>query len=276
MESWEENWLFQKKKIPIQSEPVVMLVPNPSSDYRALIGDKDAEDTSDLSEFSTLSDDEVEEDLIEAINRVVPKSPDTKENILDIQINEEQKLFEFSNLNDENPKIEITDNTEIEEIEEKIFIDQENLKHEPDKIDKINLIYSEDNEFKNINDELPKTPTPSPIRNSLCENDLKPISCNLEKLNEKLVSIDRNSDEEKLKINLENNLDNQIIDEYNGFHDEKSIKIIQSTDNPIDNNDRYACKNIYIFFCYLIDYFHQDFYNLCTRVFYDLFILKTN
>lgn len=32
--------------------PVPMLVPNPSEDFRALIGDRDAEDTSDLSECS--------------------------------------------------------------------------------------------------------------------------------------------------------------------------------------------------------------------------------
>ncbi|XP_013149508.1 PREDICTED: uncharacterized protein LOC106111875 isoform X3 [Papilio polytes] len=49
--SWEENWLFQKKKIKtIQSVPVPMLVPNSNADYRALIGDRDAEDTTDLSD----------------------------------------------------------------------------------------------------------------------------------------------------------------------------------------------------------------------------------
>ncbi|XP_015592539.1 uncharacterized protein LOC107266503 isoform X3 [Cephus cinctus] len=74
VESWEENWLFQKKKMQAQSEPVAMLVPNPSADFRALIGDKDAEDTSDLSECSAQSDEEIEEELMQAINNVVPKS----------------------------------------------------------------------------------------------------------------------------------------------------------------------------------------------------------
>ncbi|CAH0724498.1 unnamed protein product, partial [Brenthis ino] len=55
--SWEENWLFQKKKIKnIQSAPVPMLVPNSNTQYRALIGDRDAEDTTDLSDNA--SDDE--------------------------------------------------------------------------------------------------------------------------------------------------------------------------------------------------------------------------
>ncbi|XP_044021251.1 homeobox protein 2-like isoform X6 [Aphidius gifuensis] len=77
VESWEENWLFQKKKIQNQSEPVSMLVPNPSADYRALIGDKDADDTSDLSEFSAQSDDdnddEVDDDDVD-VNKNIPAS----------------------------------------------------------------------------------------------------------------------------------------------------------------------------------------------------------
>ncbi|XP_034177415.2 uncharacterized protein LOC117602933 isoform X3 [Osmia lignaria lignaria] len=77
VESWEENWLFQKKRVQTQADPVAMLVPNPSADYKALIGDKDAEDTSDLSECSSAqSDEEIEKELMEAINNVVPRSPE--------------------------------------------------------------------------------------------------------------------------------------------------------------------------------------------------------
>lgn len=51
-------------------------MPNPSADFKALIGDKDAEDTSDLSECSSAqSDEEIEKELMEAINNVVPRSP---------------------------------------------------------------------------------------------------------------------------------------------------------------------------------------------------------
>ncbi|XP_076666656.1 uncharacterized protein LOC143368149 isoform X3 [Andrena cerasifolii] len=76
IESWEENWLFQKKRVQTQADPVAMLVPNPSADFKALIGDKDAEDTSDLSECSSAqSDEEIEKELMEAIINVVPRSP---------------------------------------------------------------------------------------------------------------------------------------------------------------------------------------------------------
>ncbi|XP_049832213.1 uncharacterized protein LOC126272953 isoform X4 [Schistocerca gregaria] len=56
VESWEENWLFQRRRLKAGGAstqmPVPMLVPNPSEEFRALIGDRDAEDISDLSECS--------------------------------------------------------------------------------------------------------------------------------------------------------------------------------------------------------------------------------
>lgn len=88
VESWEENWLFQRKKVQTQqADSVAMLVPNPSADYKALIGDKDAEDTSDLSECSSAqADEDIEKELMEAISNVVPRTPENEkkfENELD-------------------------------------------------------------------------------------------------------------------------------------------------------------------------------------------------
>ena len=83
VESWEENWLFQKKKVQTQqADSVAMLVPNPSADYKALIGDKDAEDTSDLSECSSAqADEDIEKELMEAISNVVPRTDTTPSSI---------------------------------------------------------------------------------------------------------------------------------------------------------------------------------------------------
>ncbi|XP_063394768.1 uncharacterized protein LOC134679804 isoform X2 [Cydia fagiglandana] len=69
--TWEENWLFQKKKIKtIQSVPVPMLVPNSNAEYKAMIGDRDADDTTDLSDNA--SDSEPEEiDYKSDIKRVL-------------------------------------------------------------------------------------------------------------------------------------------------------------------------------------------------------------
>ncbi|XP_011134914.1 uncharacterized protein LOC105180520 isoform X2 [Harpegnathos saltator] len=81
IESWQDNWLFQKKRSArSQPDAVAMLVPSSNTCYKALIGDRDAEDTSDLSECSsTRSDEEIEKEVMEAINNVVPRSPRTSE-----------------------------------------------------------------------------------------------------------------------------------------------------------------------------------------------------
>ncbi|XP_032673877.1 uncharacterized protein LOC116845390 isoform X3 [Odontomachus brunneus] len=80
IESWEDNWLFQKKRSArSQPDAVAMLVPSSNTCYKALIGDRDAEDTSDLSECSsTKSDEEFEKELME-IDNVIPRSPRTSE-----------------------------------------------------------------------------------------------------------------------------------------------------------------------------------------------------
>ena len=61
MDSWEENWLFQRRRLKAGGTtdfarhspmPVPMLVPNPSEEFKARIGDRDVEEVSDLSDCS--------------------------------------------------------------------------------------------------------------------------------------------------------------------------------------------------------------------------------
>ncbi|KAG8240213.1 hypothetical protein J437_LFUL004673, partial [Ladona fulva] len=68
VDSWEENWLFQKRRLKMRgtlsrgSYPLVpMLVPNPSEDMRARIGDRDADDISDLSECNDSTEWDVQD-----------------------------------------------------------------------------------------------------------------------------------------------------------------------------------------------------------------------
>ncbi|XP_073958084.1 uncharacterized protein isoform X4 [Choristoneura fumiferana] len=59
--TWEENWLFQKKKIKsMQSVPVPMLVPNSNAEFKAMIGDRDADDTTDLSDNASETEEEID------------------------------------------------------------------------------------------------------------------------------------------------------------------------------------------------------------------------
>lgn len=62
--TWENNWLFRKKKINSSSSVAVnsagMLVPDPSEDIRAQIGDKTTDEVSDLSELGSDTDDSLD------------------------------------------------------------------------------------------------------------------------------------------------------------------------------------------------------------------------
>lgn len=63
--TWEDNWLFKKRKLKTENQSIAMLVPSPSEDVKALIGDKNADETSDLSENSDneQNDDDHDEDV---------------------------------------------------------------------------------------------------------------------------------------------------------------------------------------------------------------------
>lgn len=58
--TWEDNWLFKKRKLKTENQSIAMLVPSPTEEIKALIGDKNADETSDLSENS--DDDGADDD----------------------------------------------------------------------------------------------------------------------------------------------------------------------------------------------------------------------
>ncbi|XP_071443618.1 uncharacterized protein [Hetaerina americana] len=70
VDSWEENWLFQRRRLKMRGAlcnsgypSVPMLVPNPSEDLHAQIGDVDAEEISDLSECNDSTEWDANDDF---------------------------------------------------------------------------------------------------------------------------------------------------------------------------------------------------------------------
>lgn len=55
--TWEDNWLFKKRKLKTENQSIAMLVPSPTEEIKTLIGDKNADETSDLSENSDAEDE---------------------------------------------------------------------------------------------------------------------------------------------------------------------------------------------------------------------------
>ncbi|GAB0097555.1 hypothetical protein DMENIID0001_132050 [Sergentomyia squamirostris] len=58
--TWEENWLFKKRKVKsdTNSTAIGMLVPSPTEEVKALIGDKNIDEVSDLSEAGSDGEDD--------------------------------------------------------------------------------------------------------------------------------------------------------------------------------------------------------------------------
>ncbi|XP_023158292.1 uncharacterized protein LOC101453479 isoform X3 [Ceratitis capitata] len=77
--NWEDNWLFKKKSSSLTTSmtgSVGMLVPAPKDDVRAQIGDKTADEISDLSEMGSDTDDssaKPDEDLNPLNDRILNK-----------------------------------------------------------------------------------------------------------------------------------------------------------------------------------------------------------
>lgn len=65
-----DNWLLKKKKFGHDVPSVGMLVPAPKEDIRALIGDKTADEISDLSDNDTSEDDFNNDELVFSNHRI--------------------------------------------------------------------------------------------------------------------------------------------------------------------------------------------------------------
>uniref|UniRef100_A0A1B0C950 Uncharacterized protein n=1 Tax=Lutzomyia longipalpis TaxID=7200 RepID=A0A1B0C950_LUTLO len=61
--TWEENWLFKKRKVKTDtnSTAIGMLVPSPTEEVKAFIGDKNVDEVSDLSEAGSDAEDDNQE-----------------------------------------------------------------------------------------------------------------------------------------------------------------------------------------------------------------------
>lgn len=210
VESWEDNWLFQKKRISeSQPDPVVMLVPSSSADYKALIGDRDAEDTSDLSECSsTRSDEEIEKELLEAINNVIPRTPKASE--CNAEVNQEvpsiktqlEKEVVTCHTNTNIEKIEIVcdkrkkddkDKT-LEVLEEKTVKDEENERKRSEGSSLITTVKEEKAKEKSKNTECDTKPIE--IKSSV--NNVKKIDFeNLSEKNDQVENITEENEEQR-------------------------------------------------------------------------------
>ncbi|XP_058834540.1 uncharacterized protein LOC131691876 isoform X3 [Topomyia yanbarensis] len=84
--TWEENWLFKKRQLKSTESSIAMLVPSPTEEVKALIGDQNADEVSDLSEtgsdFEGYESDSVSKDAPLSSNTSVPHTEKPVEEIV--------------------------------------------------------------------------------------------------------------------------------------------------------------------------------------------------
>ncbi|XP_022245775.1 uncharacterized protein LOC106462420 isoform X2 [Limulus polyphemus] len=81
--SWEDNWLFQKKKLPFGNlgfrrvtqyyDPLSMLIPNPSETVKTRVGSRDLDELSDLTERNSAGSPDLQSDSESEEESLSPK-----------------------------------------------------------------------------------------------------------------------------------------------------------------------------------------------------------
>lgn len=216
IESWEENWLFQKKRVQTQADPVAMLVPNPGADFKALIGDKDAEDTSDLSECSSAqSDEEIEKELMEAINNVVPRSPGKKEfeNGLDYSNSSGDFSSRGNAVNSVSNGVLVCDERNEEKTEWRKLEEKEEGCKENRSLEINEEVEAKEIEKEQVKGKLERVETEKPVPESrnLIGNGLTKVEMEKQTTNDLLFKEDKGDlIDDEVKRNESNNLSNSV------------------------------------------------------------------
>lgn len=110
-----DNWLLKKKTFGHDAPSVGMLVPAPKEDIRALIGDKTADEISDLSDNETSEDDFNNDELVFSNHRIQSDSLISGKHTAGLidHLIDGSSLISVTSLNDGEPELVDTKNSNI-------------------------------------------------------------------------------------------------------------------------------------------------------------------
>lgn len=103
--TWEDNWLFKKRKLKTENQSIAMLVPSPTQEVKALIGEKNADETSDLSENSD-DEDEAENKSTMFTNTLLIQPKEQEIPVAEVSaINSLQSMQSLTSFDTSNPTV---------------------------------------------------------------------------------------------------------------------------------------------------------------------------
>lgn len=137
--TWEDNWLFKKRKLKTENQSIAMLVPSPTKEIKALIGDKNADETSDLSENS---DDEDETDGKKAMFTntllIQPKTheiPVAEVSVMNTPLDSLKSMESLTSFDTSNPTV-------ITEAKNNRLLTDDEIFKKPESVQNINFVLS--------------------------------------------------------------------------------------------------------------------------------------
>jgi hypothetical protein len=134
--TWEDNWLFKKRKLKTENQSIAMLVPSPTEEIKALIGDKNADETSDLSENSDDGDDVGEKAMFTNTLLIQPKMmqiPIAEVSAVSAPTDSLKSMQSLTSLDTENNEI-------ITEAKNNLLLVDDNVFKKPEAAQKIDFI----------------------------------------------------------------------------------------------------------------------------------------
>lgn len=195
--TWEDNWLFKKRKLKTENQSIAMLVPSPTEEIKALIGDTNADETSDMSENS---DDESDGKTFKTTLVIDPKQQ---------PVTTEVKIM--------------SDRDSLKSMQSLISLDTSNS----------NIITEAKNNLLLVNDAVFKTPTaPEPIQ-KISFMLSGPVTSGESTLSELTVQVDKPTSEEE---EFDSMVSPTQVREHKKSIDEDFEKLVMddNNNNPMD------------------------------------------
>lgn len=195
--TWEDNWLFKKRKLKTENQSIAMLVPSPTEEIKALIGDTNADETSDMSENS---DDESDGKTFKTTLMIDPKQQ---------PVTTEVKIM--------------SDRDSLKSMQSLISMDTSNS----------NIITEAKNNLLLVNDAVFKTPTaPEPVQ-KISFMLSGPVTSGESTLSELTVQVDKPTSEEE---EFDSMVSPTQVREHKKSIDEDFEKLVMddNNNNPMD------------------------------------------
>lgn len=151
-----------------------MLIPNSNTEYRALIGDRDAEDTTDLSEAGSETDDtptDIKQMLVNSKTIIGGKNPELVLTLIDQDIIEKSAETEATIEDEKSPDVTVIEKKILPPVNDEDVLKDENDNQRVWDVQLISLTQDPSDTFTEIQKSKPKNDMRNFLKSLECEGE---------------------------------------------------------------------------------------------------------